>query len=215
MLDITYGSYNQSRARVLSQVSEWKKNNKDFRVIDVGGVAGNSWTRDIADMVVDINAVDSERSLKLDICKPKEWDRLLDMVSLSGPYDYAICTHTLEDIYNPFTALEYLPRIAHAGIITMPSIRTELSRIESRQWVGYIHHRWLFDLVDQEMLIIPKINILECLAGDRFFQDRETEEICYEWRGNIPYRCFMNNYLGPNVQTVIDEYKRLIDNISC
>ena len=209
MLKISYLKTGVSRKKVLSEVAAAKAENPNYRVIDIGGDA-IGWSAPIVDMVVDINSEPSEKSMKFDICKVSEWDRLLELVARDGLYDYAICTHTLEDVYNPFTALEFLPKIARAGIITMPSVITELSRIESKSYLGFIHHRWIFDKEGDEMLVVPKLSMLETLVEDTIKQDLDRDEICYEWEGSIEYRHFMNNFLGPNNRVVINEYAKFV-----
>lgn len=209
MLKISYLKTGVSRKRVLSEVTAIKKENPAYRVIDIGGDA-IGWSAPIVDMVVDINSEPSDKTMKFDICKVSEWDRLLERVARDGLYDYAICTHTLEDVYNPFTALELLPKIARAGIITMPSFITELSRIESKSYLGFIHHRWIFDKEGDEMLVVPKLSMLETLVEDTIKQDLDQDEICYEWEGSIEYCHFMNNFLGPHNYAVINEYTKFV-----
>jgi hypothetical protein len=209
MLKISYLKTGVSRKRVLSEVAAAKAENPNYRVIDIGGDA-IGWSAPIVDMVVDINSEPSDKTMKFDICKVSEWDRLLERVARDGLYDYAICTHTLEDVYNPFTALELLPKIARAGIITMPSFITELSRIESKSYLGFIHHRWIFDKEGDEMLVVPKLSMLETLVEDTIKQDLDRDEICYEWEGSIEYCHFMNNFLGPHNYAVINEYTKFV-----
>jgi hypothetical protein len=209
MLKISYLKTGVSREKVLSNVTAAKAENPAYRVIDIGGNA-IGWSAPVVDMVVDINSEPSEKSMKFDICKISEWDRLLEIVARDGLYDYAICTHTLEDVYNPFTALELLPKIARAGIITMPSVITELSRIESESYLGFIHHRWIFDKEGDEMLVVPKLSMLETLVENTIKQDLNRDEICYEWKGSIEYRHFMNNFLGPHNYAVINEYTKFV-----
>ncbi|CQR74803.1 hypothetical protein SOV_08270 [Sporomusa ovata DSM 2662] len=211
MLKINYGTTQDTRSYVLNTVAS-KKQTQEYRVIDIGGVAGEGWTTPIADMVIDILAANTNHSLSLDICNYESWRSLEEIVQANGRYDYAICTHTLEDLYDPFIALQKLPKIAKQGIITMPSIRSELSNVESQYWVGYIHHRWLFDKLGDQMLIVPKLNALELLCDKGRFPASQ-EEICYEWSEDIPYKMFMDNYLGPNVDVVIENYDRLLNNI--
>lgn len=209
-MNISYGKQEDFRLQLLATLEQTKSENTAFRVIDVGGVAGGGWSSSVADMVVDINAEDTDTSLSIDICREQEWNKLLSIVATQGQYDYAICAHTLEDVYNPFTALDMLPRIAKAGVITMPCFKVELSRIENSDWLGYIHHRWIYDQEDGEMLVIPKVSFLESLVKDTVTPDPNQYEIRYEWSETIPYQIFMNNYLGPHIYAVIDEYTKLI-----
>ena len=114
----------------------------------------------------------------MDICKQDAWLSLLELVEREGKFDYAICTHTLEDVYSPVVALEMMPRIAKAGIISMPSLWAELNHVESTQWLGFMHHRWIFDF-DKEgnMLLLPKLGFLSSLwpNGIGNFSDHNSD----------------------------------------
>lgn len=68
MLNINYDSTENSRSYTISKVLKEKERNPGYRVIDVGGIAGGSWTKNIADMVIDINATNSSSSMRFDIC---------------------------------------------------------------------------------------------------------------------------------------------------
>ena len=162
-------------------------------------------------MLVDINVESTANSISIDICKESDWRKLHDLVEQQGKFDYCICTHTLEDIYNPIVALDNMPKIAKSGIITMPCARTELSHIENSSWLGFIHHRWIYDIDGNTMLVIPKLNFLDSIVTSPF--EPNLTEIRYEWSETIPYKIFMNNYLGPNVNTVISKYQELIKNL--
>ena len=39
----------------------------------------------------------------------------------------------------------------------------------------------------------------------------DIEEIWFEWKDVLPYKIFMDNYLGPDSKTVVKNYSRLID----
>jgi hypothetical protein len=210
-MKITYGSIESGREYIKQNLRIRRLSNPTYRVIDLGGVAGGGWTNEICDLVVDINSpLDDPKAIAVDICDPDSWLKLFDITKKDGLFDYAICTHTLEDIYNPILPLKFLPKIARAGIITMPSMRTELSRPESNDWLGYIHHRWIFDQEDGQMLLAPKLSFLESLVKNTVSYDPQRYEIRYEWQQGIPFKQFMNNYLGPNLNTVVENYRQLI-----
>ena len=149
-MQITFGSILNNRQSILDYISQ-EKQKATFKVVDIGGMV-NGWTSNIIDLLVDKNTIDTNNSMQIDICIFEEWQKLLNYVKINGMFDYAICTHTLEDVYNPLITLDFLPKIAKAGVITMPSLRTELSKVESNNWLGYIHHRWMFDIIDGKML---------------------------------------------------------------
>lgn len=220
---IDFGPIMAGRSMIADHVAAQRAAKPGYRVIDMGGIAINgaedlsgngSWTRGIADFIVDINAPVRPDCIAMDLCDPDSWSAINDFVAREGKFDYAICTHTLEDIYDPIIALKRLPQVAHAGVVTMPSARTELSNVESRDWLGYMHHRWIFDEQDGAMLIAPKLSWIEKRYTGRMAFAPGYEEIRYHWEGDIPFRLFMNNYLGPNATTVLNEYDRMVGNIA-
>lgn len=207
-IKISYHSIEHRIGYVLNMLRKLRSENPNYRVIDVGGVV-NGWSAPIVDTIVDINS--GPKVISVDICNHESWEKVLTLVEQRGKFEFSICTHTLEDVYDPFITLDMLPRIAKRGIITAPSIRTELSNVESSFWLGYIHHRWVFSQENGQMLIIPKLGMLEALARNKMTYQKDTEEIWYEWEDTIPYKIFMNNYLGPDAKTVIKNYSKLID----
>lgn len=223
IMNITYGTIQDSRDQIISYVQSEKTINIGFRVIDLGGIAINgqedmtgtySWSSEIADFVVDINApANRDDCLAIDICDADQWIKLETIVTEKGKFDYAICTHTLEDLYNPITALKKLPTIANAGMITVPSARTELSIVENMNWLGYMHHRWIFDQQDGELLLAPKLTWIEQRYRGRFMYKPEVQEIRYEWQEDLPFKVLMNNYMGPTADVVLNSYDDMVRNI--
>src|SRR5437763_12138274 len=57
--------------------------------------------------------------------------------------DFAICSHTLEDLRDPVWVCSELARVAKAGYVETPSRLEEQSWGVSGPWVGWPHHRWL------------------------------------------------------------------------
>lgn len=208
MLKISFTNSDASRAQLLAFLADQKRLDPSFRVIDVGGAA-TSWSAPVADCVVDLNAEDGAHTISADICTVAGWEKVLAAAERMGGFSYAICTHTLEDLYNPFLSLEYLPRLARQGIITMPSIEAELSNIENLNWKGNVHHRWIFHQKGEKMHLIPKLGVLESLV-DYVQYRHETSEVRYDWEGDIPHSVFMDNYLGPNVRTVTAAYRDFV-----
>jgi hypothetical protein len=213
MIKSTFGTITAGRQRIREFIISAKNLDPNFRVIDIGGIAGGGWTSDIADVIVDINAPFTDsRFINADICNESHWNFILNKVDVEK-FDYAICSHTLEDVYNPYTALALLPRIAKAGIISMPSAYTELSRIENTGWLGHIHHRYIFHPLNHKIHVIPKINALEFLVPNGLIFKKSFEEVRFEWFSDLEYSLFMNNYLGPSVEHVIHEYKNFIQEL--
>lgn len=68
-------------------------------------------------------------------------------------FDFAICTHLLEDVRDPVRVCEEMLRVAKAGYIEVPSVESELTRnLESYYYVGRWHHRWLVEINEEGLL---------------------------------------------------------------
>jgi hypothetical protein len=79
-----------------------------------------------------------ERWIQTDLCDRRPWP-ITDKA-----FDFAICSHLLEDIRDPIWVCSELRRIAKAGYIEVPSRVVEQSKgVENPRHAGYYHHRWL------------------------------------------------------------------------
>lgn len=82
-------------------------------------------------------------------------------------FDFAICSHTLEDIRDPIWVCRELQRVAKAGYIEVPSRLQEQARGVQGDWVGWGHHHWLIDITDNRIEFVFKHHIVH---GDSRFQ---------------------------------------------
>jgi len=199
---------------------EKNKKIKNFKVVDVGGSL-SSWSLKYVDAIVDFNDISVTDNLKIkhfkcDITHPDSWNEILLYVKQYGKFDFCICTHTLEDIMNPVYVSEQIQKIAKEGYIAVPSKYRELSRFESgdKNYRGYIHHRWIFDIIDNIFVGYPKINYLD--YNDIFDKIADLDEnkcdLSFYWIDQIDILYINNNYLGPNVCSVINYYNNLLKN---
>ena len=139
----------------------------DALVLDVGGW-GSPWPR--ADWVIDVmpyetrglyGAAESRPErfsagtwVERDICDRDPWP------FADGQFDFAVCSHTLEDVRDPVHVCAELNRVARAGCIEAPS------RLEEQSWgvigdhVGWSHHRWLVDLGSNQIEFVAKPHAL-------------------------------------------------------
>src|SRR5262245_2698480 len=132
----------------------------DAVVIDVGGGA-SPFAR--ADYVIDALPYEErsklgthelgieprysrERWVQFDMCARDAWPFEEKF------FDFATCSHLLEDIRDPIWVCAELSRIAKAGYIELPSRITEQSLgVEHPSYTGYYHHRWLVSENDGEL----------------------------------------------------------------
>lgn len=152
-----------SRAEILSRIGE------DDLVLDVGG-----WAKPFAraDWVIDLmphetrglygydqGSRDDERFsartwVQRDICDREPWP--FD----DGRFDFAVCSHTLEDVRDPVWVCSELSRVARAGYVEVPSRLEEQSYGIQGPWVGWGHHHWLVDVEDGGLVFVFKHHIV-------------------------------------------------------
>ncbi|MFQ5526282.1 MAG: hypothetical protein ACE5GX_08470 [Thermoanaerobaculia bacterium] len=134
------GAVDELRGRVLDYLAR-RRADGQFRVIDVGG-RYNPWADEHTDAYVDLFPTDSEdkKTFVGNICTEEVWRA----IHAEGLFDFSICTHVLEDVRDPFFVAKQLARISKAGFVSVPTKHSELSNVESRFYLGYCHHRWIF-----------------------------------------------------------------------
>lgn len=195
-----------SRGYMLEQIKTAKAQGT-FKVIDIGGEAGAGWNAGYVDAMVDINGGNNPL-YNFDICKPQAWQPLLDHVAVNGKFDYAICTHTLEDIYDPFVVLDNLGKIALRGGITTPSVRAELSHVEHPAYRGFIHHRWIVTGETDHLQFAPKLGVVEVMPESVDYRD-DCGDIFCEWTDSISWTVINGNYFDSPVE-IITLYQELL-----
>lgn len=146
----------------------------DACVVDVGGGACPTAR---ADWVIDallydqrgrlLGSKEHERNnrytretwVQLDVCDRRPWP-LADK-----QFDFAICSHLLEDVRDPIWVCSEMSRIAKAGYIEIPSRVVEQSKgIEHPCFAGYYHHRWLVSINGGELEFRHKPHLLHSTA---------------------------------------------------
>jgi hypothetical protein len=186
----------RSHAKILGLLSD------DALVLDVGGGA-RPFER--ADWVVDLLPYEqrglygptpdpaSERFtaaswVNRDLCDREPWP------FADRQFDYAVCSHTLEDVRDPVYVCSELSRVSKAGYIEVPSRLEEQSYGFQGPWVGWGHHHWLIDIDDGEITFVFKHHVLHGRREDHFpagFRDSLSEEervSCLWWTDGFGYR---------------------------
>lgn len=164
--------------------SGWRPDLAGKKIIDIGGA--NSFAHGMLDAIIDIREPQASAKHKFigNIDRPEIWEKVKAHVKKHGKWDYAICTHTLEDIHNPVYAAEQIEQIATAGLIVEPSKFREFSRF-SGSFRGYIHHYWIFEVINGVFTALPKINFIEDSVFDAINRQPFFEELIIEWEGSI------------------------------
>ena len=178
---------------------------ENARVIDVGGGAA-PFPR--ADYVIDASSYgelgrgsdgnihkqlnvaprySADRWIKTDLCNHNRWP------VEDKAFDFAICSHLLEDIRDPIWVCSELCRIAKAGYIEVPSRVVEQSKgVENPRHAGYYHHRWLVTRQQDRLEFRHKPHVLHsvkdaivtCVApGRRINPDHAI--VTLDWSGHF------------------------------
>ena len=216
--NVNYGD--GSRDLIFDYLRDKKKQQTNYSIIDIGGTY-EGWSWPLLDAVVDINKCPDEtiKQFQFNICDTDSWEVVLDYVKEHGKFDFAICTHTLEDIATPKMACEKISQIAKEGYIAIPSKFIELSRlgntgfettIEGKSFRGYIHHRWIFQVEDGKFVGYPKLNFIEV---DSFFDsiansDLKIRDLNFMWKDKIELNIINNDFMGPGSQAVIEMFRK-------
>ena len=75
---------------------------------------------------------------QLDLCDHRPWPFPDEF------FDFAVCSHLLEDVRDPLWICHEMCRVAKAGYVEFPSRVVEQSLgVEHPCYAGYHHHRWL------------------------------------------------------------------------
>lgn len=92
-----------------------------------------------------------------------------------GCFDFAICSHLLEDVRDPIAVCRELARVARAGYVEVPSrareifakarffgLRAALGRIPE---IGFYHHRWMVEAEGSHLRFLRKSHQLAMDSG--------------------------------------------------
>jgi Methyltransferase domain len=123
-----------------------------------------------------------------DICEREAWP------FEDGRFDFAICSHVLEDVRDPVWVCSELERVARSGYIEAPSRLEEQSYGFQGPWVGWGHHHWLVEVEEDRIEFTFKHHVIHGLATHHFpdwfhatLSDEEKVERLW-WQGTFSYR---------------------------
>ena len=185
------------RGDVENYLNEARSSNSNYRVLDVGGMGAQCWSK-WANAVADIQP---GADIVGDICYPDMWMK----IGARGPWDFIICTHTLEDVRNPELALMYMQLCAKAGFIATPNKHTELCpNMETGDWVGYGHHRWIFTVRNGVLRVTAKWPVTSAFirVGPPEWLDKNlvggaaVKELGFIWEYGFPFEFIRDDFPG-------------------
>jgi hypothetical protein len=150
----------------------------DLFPYETRGVYG--YDRDLAD-----ERFTARTWVQRDVCDREPWPWPADH------FDFAICSHTLEDLRDPVWVCGELSRVAKAGYVEVPSRLEEQSFGVHGPWAGWSHHHWLCDAVDGRLEVVFKPALVNVRETDHFqpgFHEALTPEQRvhqFWWEGQI------------------------------
>ena len=199
------------------EIIEKLKIKKTEKVLDVGG-AMMQHDQIRIDTLVDIiwpedapytsSNLKAKKFVQLDITRQK-------LPFKNKSFDVCLCTHTLEDIYNPFLILGEMQRVAKRGLIVTPSMGKDMvySHLDITDWLtgarrtpGLSHHKWFFLNSGKKMLVIPKnYGVLFSETFQIVDWKGEDEFVCI-WKDKIDFEIFPEF----DIHKLIDFYEEFI-----
>jgi hypothetical protein len=129
-----------------------------------------------------------ETWIQRDICDRAPWP------FADKQFDFAICSHTLEDLRDPLWVCAELIRVAKRGYIEVPSRAFESCRgLERAHQAGLSHHRWLIEIENGEIVFTQKYHMIHhwryaLPASYRRQLNRENEVQSLWWEGEFRFR---------------------------
>ena len=155
-----------NRQVVFDYLAQKKASNPNYRVIDIGGAA-NKWCDQYVDAYVDVLPAAEKPTFIGDINAEEVWSRIA-----AENWDFCICTHVLEDIRRPDFVIDKIRQLFPAGFISMPNKHSELSHVESKFFLGWSHHRWIYTLQGNQLRAIAKMPIVQYFSNTNRFYHR-------------------------------------------
>ena len=114
-----------------------------------------------------------------DICEHTPWP------FADKQFDFAICSHTLEDIRDPLWVCSELRRVAKRGYIEIPSRAFETTAgIERQGMAGLSHHRCLIDIDADEIVFLQKLHMIHAhwrFSLPKSYARRLSGEMAVQW----------------------------------
>jgi hypothetical protein len=165
---------------------------KGYKSIDLGASA-MYWSYPECKFVADSVSISKEGTtfFEVNIEDKNTWSELLSYVSLNGKFDFSICSHTLEDVFNPLELIKLLENISHSGFIAIPSKYDEFSFLYENKYRGNAHHKQFFEVIDDELIIFPKFSWIENNErSDEILKYRKGSELSFIWENKIPVNIF-------------------------
>jgi len=194
------------------------------KVLDIGGSMKQHDSIKVDTLVDIIEPKDSiynkkellaKKFVKLDVTKDK-------LPFKDKEFDFCLCTHILEDLYNPFLLLDEMSRVSKRGYISTPSMGQDMeySHLNLTNWktgprrvAGVSHHKWFFSQKKRIVQVIPKNYPLLSTKKFQVTKWLGESEFQYYWEGKIKYKEVSDLYFYKLINFYEDFLKTNKENI--
>jgi len=185
-----------------------------YKSIDIGASA-MYWSYPECKYVADSLVIYKEETIffKINLEDKKTWEELLSYVRINGKFDFSICSHTLEDVFNPLDLIQLLTEISNSGFIAIPSKYDEFLFLYKNKYRGNAHHKQFFDIIENELIIFPKFSWIENdIRSDEILINSKGGELSFFWENDIPVKIFGNGIPFKSDDELINSfYNQLIN----
>lgn len=214
--DVKYTGIGERRSEIKSLIS-----NMGYNAIDIGG-SMDFWSYPEVKYVADLIPVERFEPenitfFKLELGRRNSYVELLEYVEKNGKFDFSVCSHTLEDVFNPLDVIELLEKISYRGFIAVPSKFNEFSRLYENDYYGNAHHKQILDYNNNELVIYPKYPFIERRVDkvNEIVSMNKGFELNFLWEDKIENRIFAENEIIKSddglISKFFDEIKVTID----
>lgn len=182
--------------------------NNLYSCIDIGASA-RYWSYPECKIVADAYPVEEKDVLyfELNIEDSSSWSSIYNYVDKNGKFDFSICSHTMEDVFNPIELASHLSKISNKGYIAVPSKFDEFTKLYNNTYRGNAHHKQLFDIINNEIIVFPKYNWIETDSRtDILLKNYSGNELIIFWEDKIPIKIFGNGKPFIGDDSLINEY---------
>lgn len=133
---------------------------KGARVLEIGPGTVPFARADVFVDFVDVDTVPAGKLIKCDVANEP-------LPFADKSFDFVVCRHMLEDMFNPFPICAEMSRVAKAGYVETPSPLAELCRgVDggAPSYRGYHHHRFVVWDDGERLNFVSKYPLIEHLT---------------------------------------------------
>ena len=205
----SYNSAGEKRPEVKKYISD-----NNLTSIDIGASA-MYWSYPECKYVADSITITKNdvTFFQINLEDKETWSELLNYVNINGKFDFSICSHTLEDIFNPLDLINLLIKISNSGFIAVPSKYDEFLFLYNQPYRGNAHHKQFFDVIDNRLTIFPKFSWIEKdNRSDEILKYDKGRELSFYWENEIPVKVFTDGVPFKSDGELINYFYQVIIN---